>query len=62
MIDGAVGGVPLGMVGIRPHIERGWIKKCAQHSVWEKKQPNKVATKECGFTPLIGPGNRHDYE
>ena len=52
MIDGAIGGVPFGAVGIRPHIERGWIKRCRSTSQWQKQPANKVATRECGFTPL----------
>ena len=56
MIDGAVGGVPFGMVGIKPHIERGWIKKCKTQGVWTKVPANKVNTRECGYTPLVVPG------
>lgn len=56
MIDGAIGGVPFGAIGVRPNVERGWIKKCPQKTGWEKKQPNTVATRDCGFTPLTVPG------
>ena len=52
MVNGAVGGVPFGMVGIVPQIERGWIKKCRQQGQWQKVDSNKVNTRECGFTPL----------
>ena len=52
MVDGAMGGVPFGMVGIMPVVERGWIKKCTQKSQWTKVEPNKVNTRECGFTPI----------
>ena len=56
MVNGAVGGVPFGMIGIMPHIERGWIKKCQKKTEWHKVPANKVDTKECGFTPLNVPG------
>ena len=51
MVDGSVGAVPFGMVGLLPHVERGWVKKCKETSGWQKQPVNKVDTKECGFTP-----------
>ena len=56
MIDGAVGAVPFGMVGVLPRVERGWVKKCPQGSQWSKQQPNRVGTVECGQKPLTGFG------
>ena len=44
-----IGGLMFATMGSRPHVERGWIKKCAPKTEWQVQSRNDVATRECGF-------------
>jgi hypothetical protein len=44
-----IGGMIFSLSGSRPHVERGWIKKCAPKTEWNVQTRNDVATRECGF-------------
>jgi hypothetical protein len=46
--------LPFATIGQPPHIERGWIKDCADKgkcSDWIKQPKNDVDTIDCGYVP-----------
>lgn len=46
--------LPFATVGQPPHVEDGWIKKCADKGAcgeWEKQPQNKVSTIGCDYVP-----------
>ena len=44
-----IGGLIFSTMGSRPHVERGWIKRCAPETEWQVQPRNNVSTNECGF-------------
>ena len=44
-----IGGMMFATMGSRPHVERGWIKRCAPKTDWSVQPRNNVVTNECGF-------------
>lgn len=44
-----IGGMIFSLAGSRPHVERGWVKRCAPKANWSAQPRNDVATNECGF-------------
>ena len=44
-----IGGMIFATMGARPHVERGWMKRCAPKTDWQVRPRNDVATNECGF-------------
>jgi hypothetical protein len=44
-----IGGMIFSLAGSGPHVERGWIKRCAPKTDWNVQTRNDVATRECGF-------------
>lgn len=44
-----IGGMIFSLAGSRPHVERGWVKRCAPKTDWNVQTRNDVATRECGF-------------
>ena len=44
-----IGGMIIPLAGNRPHVERGWIKRCPTKTDWNVQPRNNVATNECVF-------------
>ena len=52
MGEAVLGGLIFAFQGMRPYLERGWIKQCEEPDNWSRIPKDNRGTRDCCFDPI----------